>query len=238
MSDALESLRGGHAFATYGPFIRATVGGKTFGEVATVQPGNAMQLLLRVETASWFGVDRVEVYSDGMLVKVLKPNKGPAAIVDVDESDPVVFPAPKHDSWVIIVAMGLNDENLMSPVSLDVPFGELQLPRIASLAFTQVEALATFFPPSPSVPDWYPIAPYAVTNPIFLDTDGNGVYDAPKGNALPPFCSRPCNPEVFDATQCPKGQTCLLEEGVCGHFVTGRCEGEAALTAALPDGDH
>jgi hypothetical protein len=237
MSDALESLRDGRAFATYGPFIRATVGGKTFGEVATVDPGNAMELLLRVETASWFGVDRVEVYSDGKLVKLLKPAKGPAAIVDVDESDPVIFPAPKHDSWVIIVAMGLNDENLMSPVSLDVPFGELQLPRVASLAFTQVEALSMFFPPSPSVPDWYPVMPYAVTNPIFLDTNGNGVYDAPKGNALPPFCSRPCNPEVFDATQCPKGQTCLLEESVCGFFLGGRCEGEAAMTAAVPDGD-
>lgn len=237
MSDALASLRAGHAFATYGPFIRATVGGKTFGEVATVEPGNAMELLLRVETASWFGVDRVEVYSNGRLVKVLKPAKGPAAIVDVDESDPVVFPAPDHDSWVVIVAMGLNDENLMSPVSLDVPFGELQLPRVASLAFTQVEALAMFFPPSPSVPDWYPVAPYAMTNPIFLDTDGNGAYDAPLGKGLPPFCSRPCNPDVFDASQCPKSQTCLLEERACGYFLGGRCEGEPAMTAAVPDGD-
>ncbi len=237
MSDALASLRGGHAFATYGPFIRASVEGKTFGEVATVKPGNALQLLLRVETASWFGVDRVEIYADGKLVKVLKPAKGPAAIVDVDEQHPVVFPAPKHDSWIIVAAMGLNDENLMSPVALDVPFGELQLPRVASLAFAQVEALSMFFPPSPSVPDWFPVAPYAVTNPIFLDTDGNGVYDAPKGNALPPFCSRPCNPEVFDPAQCPTSQSCLLDEGACGYFLAGRCEGESAMTAAVPDGD-
>ena len=74
-------------------------------------------------------------------------------------------------------------------------FGELQLPRVASLAFTQVKALSRFFTASPPVPDWYPVAPYAVTNPIFLDRDGNGVYDAPRG---PPRsargrATRPCS---------------------------------------------
>ncbi|WP_438031369.1 hypothetical protein [Sorangium sp. So ce233] len=94
------------------------------------------------------------------------------------------------------------------------------------LAFTQVEALSRFFTASPPVPDWYPVAPYAVTNPIFLDRDGNGVYDAPKGP--PPFCSRPCDPTVIDPSQCPEGQECLLNERVCGIFVLGRCEDSQA----------
>lgn len=235
LADATESLRAGHAFPTYGPFIRASVGGKTFGEVATVKAGNATDLALRVQTASWFGVDRVEIYVSGRLVKVLSPSKGPAAITDVDEI--VKLKAPDHDGWVVVIAMGLNDENLMSPISLDVPFGELQLPRVASLAFTQVEALAQFFPPSPPVPDWFPIPPYAVTNPIFLDTDGNGAYDPPLGDGtgLPPFCSRPCDPSTFDPTQCPPTQKCL-DEGVCGFFLNGTCEGEPAMSAMLPDG--
>jgi hypothetical protein len=236
IADATKSLREGRAFATYGPFIRASVGGRTFGEVASAKAGNVTNLDLRVETASWFGVDRVEVYVSGRLAKVLKPSKGPGAIVDVDES--VVVDVPDHDAWIVIIAMGLQDQNLMSPIALDVPFGELQLPRVASLAFTQVEALAQFFPPSPPVPDWFPVLPYAVTNPIFLDTDGNGAYDAPKGTGLPPFCSRPCNPDVFDPSQCPEGQTCLAEERSCGFFLGGKCEGEQpTMSAAIPDGD-
>lgn len=239
LSDATASLRDGHAFATYGPFVRADILGKTFGEIAQVKPGNATNLHLRVETASWFGVDRVEIYVSGRLARVLKPAKGPQAIVDVDED--VVLKVPDHDAWVMVVAMGLNDENLMSPVLLDVPFGELQLPRIASLAFTQVKALAQFFPPSPAVPDWYPIPPFAVTNPIFLDTDGNGVYDAPLATpsslGLPPFCSRPCNADVFDPAQCPAGQSCLQDEKVCGYYVLGTCEDLAMMSAGIPSGD-
>lgn len=239
MADATASLRDGHAFATYGPFVRAEILGKTFGEVAPAKAGNTTNLKLHIETASWFGVDRVEIYVSGRLAKVLKPSKGPKAIVDVDEE--VILKVPDHDAWVVIVAMGLNDENLMSPVLLDVNFGELQLPRIASLAFTQVKALAQFFPPAPSVPDWYPIPAFAVTNPIFLDTDGNGVYDAPLAtpgsNNLPPFCSRPCNADVFDPNQCPAGQSCLQQERACGYYVLGTCEDLSMMSAGLPTGE-
>ncbi|WP_437780174.1 PHP domain-containing protein [Sorangium sp. So ce1097] len=223
LSEVTGALRAGSAFATYGPFVRASVGGATFGDVARVD-GDTVPLDLRIETASWFGVDRVEVYVSGRLVQVLEPSAGPSAIVDVDAR--LALPAPATDGWVVVVAMGLRDENLLTPVALPVSFGELQLPRVASLAFTQVEALSRFFTASPPVPDWYPVAPYAITNPIFLDRDGNGVYDAPKGP--PPFCSRPCNPTVLDPSQCPEGQECLLDEGVCGIFVLGRCEDKLA----------
>lgn len=236
MKDATDSLRSGAVFATYGPFISASIGGKTFGEIASAKPGNTTELKLRVETASWFGVDRVEIYVSGRLAKVLKPNRGPAAIVDVDEG--VILKVPSHDAWVVVIAMGLNDENLMAPIALDVPFGELQLPRVASLAFTQVDALAQFFPPSPPVPDWFPVPPYAMANPIFIDTGGDGEYDAPlsDGSKLPPFCSRPCDPSVFDPNQCPPTQKCLEEEGVCGFYITSKCEGEQVMSAMTPDG--
>lgn len=223
LDEVTRALRAGSAFATYGPFVRASVGGVTFGGVARVE-GDTVPLDLRIETASWFGVDRVEVYVSGRLVEVLEPSAGPRAIVDVDAR--LALPAPPSDGWVVVVAMGLRDENLLTPVALPVSFGELQLPRVASLAFTQVEALSRFFTASPPVPDWYPVAPYAITNPIFLDRDGNGVYDAPK--EPPPFCSRPCDPSVLDPSQCPAGQVCLQKERVCGIFVLGRCEDKQA----------
>ncbi|WP_437736575.1 PHP domain-containing protein [Sorangium sp. So ce1335] len=217
---AVESLRGAHAFTTYGPFIRATIGGKTYGEVAKGSAGTPLEVLFDVQTASWFGVDRVEFYLNGRMIRLLEPDMPPTALVDVRGK--VTFTVPDRDSWVVIIAMGLEDRNLMSPVSLDVPFGEIQLSRLASDAFGRIPAINALFAPTPTVPDWSPVPPYAVTNPIYIDVDGNGRYDAPLPG--PDFCSRPCDPAVLDPAQCPAKQDCLLEEEVCGFPIPGKCD--------------
>jgi hypothetical protein len=217
---AVESLRGAHAFTTYGPFIRASMGGKTYGEVAAGRAGRPLEVLFDVQTASWFGVDRVEFYLNGEMIRLLEPDMPPSALVDVRGK--VTFTAPERDSWVVIIAMGLEDRNLMSPVSLDVPFGEIQLSRLASDAFGRIPAINALFAPTPTVPDWSPVPPYAVTNPIYIDVDGNGRYDAPL--PLPDFCSRPCDPDVLDPEQCPAKQDCLTEEKVCGFPIPGKCD--------------
>ena len=133
---------------------------------------------------------------------------------------------PDRDSWVVITAMGLGDPAGLAPVAVDVPFGEIQLARLAADAFALIPVINTFFAVSPAVPDWAPVVPYAVTNAIFLDVDGNGRYDAP----LPPpdFCSRPCG---GGAAACPEGQDCLSPEGVCGLAVTGTCDHRRAARA-------
>lgn len=217
---AVESLRGAHAFSTYGPFIRATIDGKTYGEVVRASAKDELSLQLEIQTASWFGVDRVEIYLNGRMLRLLTPDEPPSALVDVRGR--VTFTAPDRDSWVVIIAMGLSDENLMSPVALDVPFGELQLSRLASDAFGKIPAISTLFAPTPTVPDWSPVPPYAVTNPIYIDVDGNGRYDAPLPR--PDFCSAECDPENLDPDQCPPGQECLGEEHVCGFPIIGRCD--------------
>ena len=222
VADVVSSLKAGRAFATYGPFVRASIAGKTFGEVAQAAPGSEVSLSLDVLSASWFGVDRVEIYLNGEIVRLLLPQTPTSAIEDVYGQ--IHFAVPPRDSWVVVIAMGLADDKLMSPVSLEIPFGEVQLSKVASEAFARVPVISELFSASPSTPDWTPIIPYAVTNPIFIDTDGNGAYDAP----LPPpdFCSRPCNPAaVLD--DCPAGQTCL-EQGVCGLPISGRCIRRAA----------
>ncbi|HSN97298.1 MAG TPA: hypothetical protein VLS89_03335 [Candidatus Nanopelagicales bacterium] len=218
--EAVESLRAGQALATYGPFIRASVKDRTFGQLAAAAPGEEVELRLEVQTASWFGVDRIEVYVNGRMVRLIEPAVPPSEIVDARGK--VTFAMPDRDSWVVIIAMGLRDENLMSPIALDVPFGELQLARLASDGFSKVPVISSLFPLTPSVPDWSPVLPYAVTNAIFIDSDGNGKYNAPR--PFPQFCSRPCDPSDADPGQCPTGQTCLPEERVCGFPIPGRCD--------------
>ncbi|MBI4954649.1 MAG: PHP domain-containing protein [Myxococcales bacterium] len=223
VEDAVTALRAGNAFATYGPFVRASISDKTFGETAALPAGALANLLLDVQTASWFGVDRVEVYLNGEMIRLILPAAPTEAVYDVYGQ--IHFPVPARDSWVVVIAMGLKDENLMSPVSVDIPFGEVQLSKVASEAFGHVPAVSALFSAAPSVPDWSPTIPYAVTNPIFIDTDGNGVYDAPL--PYPEFCSRPCDPAT-PTVGCPSGQTCL-EQGVCGLPISGKCIRRAAL---------
>jgi len=222
---AVDSLRAHTVFTTYGPFIRATIDGKTFGETTTGSAGSQIPMALNIQTASWFGVDRVEIYLNGLIAEVLTPNAGPDAIQDVLTE--VALTLPDRDSWVVIIAMGLQDENLMAPVSLSRPFGEVQLANIAAGAFSLLPVISALFPPDPTVPDWSPTPPYAVTNPIYIDVDGNGRYDAP----LPPpeFCSRPCDTPGEQGV-CPSGQECLDPELVCGVSITGReCNRRVAL---------
>jgi hypothetical protein len=212
----VASLRAGHAIASYGPFIRATIDGKTFGEVTRAQKGGQKELLLDVQTPDWFGVDRVEVYMNGHIVRVVGSDKGPKVVDDVHGK--VTLDVPDRDSWVVVTAMGLDDQNQMRPMILDIPYGEVQLSALAAGAFADVPVINQILKPTPIVPDWSPIIPYAITNPIYLDVDGNGRYDAPKGP--PPFCSRPCKGDA----DCPSGQICLDAEKECGISIDGKCD--------------
>ena len=220
IDQATTSLRGGHAVTSYGPFIRASVDGKTFGETARATGGGKVMLDLEVSTASWFGVDRIEIYENGHLVKVKEPKSLPTAIDDFNEKIELDVPE-KRDSWIVVIAMGLQNQNLMSPVSLDVPFGEIQLSKVTADAFALIPVVNTFFGSTPTLPDWFPTPAYAVSNPIYLDTNGGG-YNAPL--PYPEFCSKKCNPKKFDPTQCPTKQGCLDPEGVCGVTIPMTCK--------------
>ncbi len=222
--DVVASLKAGHALTTYGPYVTAKVGDKTFGEIAPAKAGGKVTLDLEVQTASWFGVDRIEIYVDGHLVKVLSPTSKPEDIVDFQgpvDLDVPVRPGNKGDSWIVIIAMGLEDRNLMRPVSLDIPYGEIQISKVTSDAFALIPVVNTLFTSTPTLPDWFPIPAYAVSNPIYLDTDGNGKYDAPL--PYPEFCSQPCDPDGATNT-CPPQQACLEEQRQCGVYMSHVCD--------------
>jgi hypothetical protein len=146
------------------------------------------------------------------------------------------------DSWIVVIAMGLEDQNLMRKVTRDIPYDEIQISVVTANAFALIPVVNSVFPPIPTMPDWYPIPPYAVTNPIYLDTDGNGKYDAP----LPPpdFCSTPCDPTQTPTCPSLSNPDCLTPENQCGVNVDPtNCDyripwegGSDKLDAETPDG--
>ena len=209
----------GAAMPTYGPVIHVSVAGKIPGQTASIGD-DTFDLRLRVQTASWFGVDRVEIYVSGHLEEVLTDELAgsPGAVVDYDGT--VTLPTPEGDGFVAVIAMGLDEENLLRPVYLDIPFGELQLPRVAALAFGSLPIFAGLLDAPILVPDFYPTFPLAMTNAIFLDVDGDGDWTRPGG--LPAFCPRSCG-ETSPGESCPDDQVCLPDHEVCGFPIDGVC---------------
>lgn len=208
--DAVATLKNGNALTTYGPFVTASVEGKTFGETATVKGGGKVKIDLKVQTASWFGVDRIEIYRNGLLAKEIDVDVPVTETVDFDKQVEIDVPADR-DSWIVIIAMGLKDENLMHKVSLDIPYGEIQISKVTADAFALIPGISSLFEQVATLPDWFPIPAYAVSNAILIDANGNGTYDAPLGK--PEFCSIQCD----QTTVCPGDQFCLTPENMCGY---------------------
>lgn len=256
---ASEAIRAGKAVPSYGPMIDVTIGGKGPGETVALKAGAPLPVQVRVQTASWYGVDRVEVYINGRVAaaEAIKPDA--ARIIDLDKT--FALTVPDRDSHVVVVAIGTDNAHLMRPVYLDVPFGELQLARVASIAFSSLLGsdpglaglAAAAIPPPARIPDFFPALPMAIASAIYVDTDGNGKYDAPL--PMPAFCSPKCDSktgEILESAwdaggkkrtckQLQSNYECLQPEGRCGLPVAGVCsifneQQKSSLRGAL--GDH
>lgn len=226
-AEIAKNLRAGQVVASYGPFLQVDVAGQGPGATLKAEKNGKVSLHMKVQTPAWFGIDRYEVYVNGLLVQAEDLTVAVDAIVDLDKTIEVAVSG--RDSWIVVKVLGTQEEHLMRPVYLDVPFGELQLPRVAAIAFSNLPIINAQFPPPAKVPDFYPIYPLAVSNPIFLDTDGNGRYDAPL--PAPAFCSPPCDPAtgvlVGSQQKCSDIQAdykCLTPENRCGLDIPGVCD--------------
>lgn len=238
---ASEAIRQGKTVPSYGPMIEATLLGKGPGETASAKAGDKLKLHVKIQTASWLGVDRVEVYLNGRVAFSEDLPANAKRIVDYDKDVELTMPA--RDSHIVVATIGTDPKHLMRPVYLDVPFGELQLARVASIAFASlfsgVPALASaakgIITPPAQIPDFFPTFPMAIAAAILVDQDGNGKYDAPL--PMPAFCSPPCDPktgEIGDSAWDWQGKKrtckdlqsdyeCLTPENRCGLPVPGVC---------------
>jgi hypothetical protein len=80
-----------------------------------------------------------------------------------------------RDSWFVAIAMGDGD---LAPVFTPVEIPYIPLNEVVLDALQTVESVATLLPVAIPVPREYPIHPYGLTNPVWVDLDGDG-FDAP-----------------------------------------------------------
>ncbi len=217
----------------------------TVGDTLDATGARALTARIRVQTASWFRVDRVEVTRNGRLFRRLFPEAPKEAIVDLDAT--LDLGVQDRDAWFVVTAYGLEDREQLSPVYKRHPYGHILTQQVIALgadsllasykpdlqllyddpllqpllkSLLKVEsvddlvALASGALSSLSIqmPDSFPVIPWAMTNPVWVDVDGGGFTppDARDEDGdgrwdLPPFCSRPCDPV---APRCGQNQVC------------------------------
>jgi hypothetical protein len=171
-----KAVKKGRVVASYGPFVRFGVNNWANGPGSTVVDSGAVDLFIEVQTPSWFGVDRVELYENGTLIYDWTLQDGHDALVDLATS---VRITPDQDSWYVVIAMGEDD---LSPMFTPVDIMPIQLQDIVNGAIGEIDIgpfdLSSFASGGAPIPRTFPVHPFAITNPVWIDKDGDG-FDPP-----------------------------------------------------------
>jgi hypothetical protein len=191
--------------ASYGPFIELWAEGGAIGD--QVKAEGPVELRLRVQSASWFDVDRIEVYANGELlcdVGVASTEASRCATTatmavgpdghntDVVNFEGTIVDEPGRDTWYAVVAMGASERARgLSPVYFASLHPQLGFSEVIGQAFAVVPLLASLVPAPIDRAQVNSLVPYAVTNPIWVDVDGDGQWTAPLGvgaeAGVPPY---------------------------------------------------
>jgi len=165
-----------------------------------------------------------------MLERQIRLNSRPEDIIDFD--DVVELARPDVDSWYVVIVKGLSKDSFMTPVYKRSPYGNILIMTVISLGAQAILANFDSLLSNPDIqslldlaglsldsalsstewPDSIPVVPFATTNPIKVDIDGDGRFmgtrtvDADLDGVpdLPPFCSIPCKTD----TDCGDNQLC------------------------------
>jgi hypothetical protein len=175
------AVRAHHLIATTGPFLTLRTGSSAEGDLVTPIKGQVL-VSLRLQAASWVKVDVVRLLVDGKIVKtwnVPVTNGAPASLFQIDD----VPVAVKADAAITAEAEGA------TPLPSWMVGEFLLAPNLVELCG------------NPAQPG---MIPFAVTNPVFVDGDGDGLFRASMTAARaaavhdvwvpPPVGPNDCNP--------------------------------------------
>lgn len=190
--DVIGAIRSHRAITTSGPFVEMTIGNGMIGDTIVAQ-GGSIDVRVRVRAPTWAAVDHLVIYSNSAIVA---DQNIPAA--QGTDYETMVHLNLAKDAWVVAEVTGKAN---MFPVSTPVELPPLDATVIikalsAGLDLSSLPVTATLKPNQ-----IHASTPYAITNPIWVDIDGNG-WTPPK-SALPrvaaPAKARPDVRAQFDS---------------------------------------
>ncbi|MBY0275122.1 CehA/McbA family metallohydrolase [Candidatus Binatia bacterium] len=154
-----SALKGQQSLFTNGPFVELKVDGAPIG--AQISNGSGtVNAAVRIQAPTWITVDTLDIVVNGNVVQTVSvPTTGNA--LRLDATYPLQITA---DSWIAVQVKG----------------GDCRVDSSNKCLTGNCPGRM-----DPIIPPQYgtdPVCPYAHTNPVFVDYDGNGQFDAP-GNA-------------------------------------------------------
>ena len=188
-----QAIRDHRVVPSYGPLIRFEANGMPIGSDVVSDDGT-VTLDIEVQAPRWMLLDRIELYENGRLIAEFEDdaidNDGVVKFTLQTEVTPTVseLDATPQDAWYVVVAMGRDD---LAPMFTPVEIPLLQVNDIVVGAMSEIDLgnlndlVASEGPPIPRI---FPMHPYAITNPIWVDVDGTGNFD-PLGHI--PYWFRP-----------------------------------------------
>jgi hypothetical protein len=203
--DIVEALKGQRALMTNGPFfdMHVQAGGELspVGSLVTVPAGESgaqVNVTFTLRTANWVSVDEIVLFANGEVVERLAV-PSVADLVARDQTFSVTLTVQKD---TVLVAEAYGSRNLFPMVSANE---ELFL-SVASLLGglgSSLGGLASFEQgdgiKAPTV--LQKITPYAITNPIWVDVNGNGEFDPPGNLPGPGAAPDEACPEASTASE-------------------------------------
>lgn len=176
-----DAVREHKVVASYGPFIRFWADDGMIGD--EIASEGTVEFTIEVQAPSWMGTDRIEFYENGTLIReiAIEPTSDSLRYLETFEHEVT------EDAWYVVIVTSDDDlAPLFSPV--EIPY--IPLEEVVTEALSGVPAVGNLLTAAEPWPRTYPIHPYAVTNPIWVDLDGDG-WDAP---GLPAWLEAPDEP--------------------------------------------
>ncbi len=167
--DVVAAFDSGDILMSNGPFVRVTAN-DSVGMGGTVVGGGTVKLKITVDQAAWVKADTVRIYKGPNVLPEIFSIEHPRGEVnvDIDFDDGV-------DSFIVVEVFSFDPGASLFPTIYPNEVPALQFTDVigslgASLGLASVEGAL-----EPALT--FVTTPYALTNPIFIDGDGDGVFD-------------------------------------------------------------
>ncbi len=165
-----------------GPFVELWANDHPIGHMVQVETaGEPVTIRIKVQAPSWMQIDRVELYRNGALIRELTGDR-----LRFDQAVRLDYNYPDDpggvDSWYVAVATGTSPNVLpaMGGVISSTSSGQLNTGKLVEQILQAFPAATMFYTPAPPLPSSHQAYPYAVTNPVWVDADGDGQFTPPR----------------------------------------------------------
>ncbi len=179
----VDGLKSGDVSISQGLFLKASMGDSSMGQLHS---GTSV-LAIELRAPQWAPAEKITVWANGGIVEEISLSSE-----EQTSYDGTVTLSLTVDSWVVVEATSsANMFPILTPQEEEI---DLAAPIINALSvgFDFEDLLNPWGNVRPQTK--FIMNPYALTNPIFVDVDGNGKFDAP----LPtPTSLKNAPPDIF-----------------------------------------